>query len=202
MSSTAILITCIAILAQCLVIALYALLRAYRKLSFYKIPPQIFFIADTHFDDSYAVKKSPFHSTRTMNEVIRNNWNRKVSRRDIIYVLGDFCAHRYHYWCAILNGKKIFIRGNHDKGGNKYFEYITLGDRKFLLLHDPCKVPPDYDGWAIHGHIHESYMVNTGRKLFCVSVLPPKIGPISKLDLAMIKQQPWTTFFASHPTPV
>ena len=35
-----------------------------------------------------------------------------------------------------------------------------------------------------------------------VYVLPPKIGPISKLDLAMIKQQPWTTFFASHPTPV
>ena len=147
------------------------------------MPPQIFFIADTHFDDRYSIKMSPFHSIQTKNKVIRNNWNRKVSRHDTVYILGDFCAHRFHYWRTILHGHKIFIRGNHDKGGNKYSEYITLGDREFLLLHDPCRVPPDYDGWAIHGHIHESYMVNTGRKLFCVSAMALHYSPINSNEV-------------------
>ncbi|MCL2707072.1 MAG: metallophosphoesterase [Dehalococcoidia bacterium] len=146
--------------------------------------PQTFFIADTHFDDSYAARKSPFRSRRIMNVVLYRNWNRKVSKYDTVYILGDFAVrHRWDYWKHILNGRKIFIKGNHDSFGDKEKEYEAFGGIQFLLLHDPCRVPPDYTGWAIHGHIHESYMVNKGRRLFCVSAMALHYSPINSYEV-------------------
>lgn len=87
-----------------------------------------------------------------MDNLIIRKWNERVKPEDIVYVIGDFCfksspqkEHRgegvnkdYLYYDRQLNGKKIYIRGNHDcfskdtrlltLEGYKYYQELKLGD--------------------------------------------------------------------------
>lgn len=76
-----------------------------------------------------------------------------------------------------LNGRKMFILGNHDFEGESwhkcfegeqwqnsdagginslflYLAVLTHQNRSFLLMHDPADVPKWWKGWVIHGHHH------------------------------------------------
>jgi calcineurin-like phosphoesterase family protein len=79
----------------------------------------IYFTADTHIGHEFIIKacNRPFDSVIEMNETIISNWNSKVKPNDTIYHLGDFsyrCKNPYEYF-ARLNGRKILVKGNHDK---------------------------------------------------------------------------------------
>lgn len=53
-----------------------------------------------------------------MNEGLIERWNNKVSKNNVIYILGDLSFGRGNQTFEIvkrLNGKKRFILGNHDK---------------------------------------------------------------------------------------
>jgi calcineurin-like phosphoesterase family protein len=120
-----------------------------------------------------------------------NNWNNAVNKDDIVYFLGDWGFGRGSrpstYWIKLLNGKIISIRGSHDhrQGGQTIFRHQILKTDKhtFLLIHDPND-KRTWQGWTIHGHIHNSKMdkypfINGIRKTINVSVELTGYAPIS-----------------------
>ena len=79
----------------------------------------IYYIADTHFRDQsiFDKCKRPFKSLLDMEDVIVNNWNKRINEDDIIYVLGDIVRDDDSSAIQIFNklkGHKHLIVGNHD----------------------------------------------------------------------------------------
>ena len=137
-----------------------------------------FYIADTHFFHKNIIKKynRPFKSLNDMHNEIIINWNRKVGRNDMVYILGDVASVLEEEnilnvvnILKILNGKKILIIGNHDRELIKNFkfrkcfvdikEYARVYDsgKKLVLLHFPMECwEGDKKGVIhIHGHVHK-----------------------------------------------
>ena len=82
---------------------------------------KIFFIADTHFGHEKIIKlcNRPFENLQDMQNQLIQKWNNKVSNEDTVYILGDFCFKMSKQDAVqilnMLNGKKVLIKGNHDK---------------------------------------------------------------------------------------
>ena len=84
----------------------------------------IFITADNHFGHKNIIKYAnrPFKTVEEMDRVMIENWNKVVGEDDIIYHLGDFALAPSSYIKEILdnlNGYKILIMGNHDRGINR-----------------------------------------------------------------------------------
>jgi len=77
----------------------------------------VFVTADLHLghDNIRRHCNRPFPTVGEMDGALISNWNRLVSRRDIVYVVGDFAWRNHQSYLARLKGKKILIRGNHDR---------------------------------------------------------------------------------------
>ena len=134
---------------------------------------KIFVVSDTHFDHTNIIRycnrpftypnKSP--NVEAMNRTLVNNWNLTVSRHDVVYFLGDFVFGRGSrppgYWLKRLNGRKIMIRGSHDRNirTNKNYQVLSYNGIRFFLVHDPNNVG-NWNGWVIHGHKHTDKMGN------------------------------------------
>ena len=88
-----------------------------------------YFTSDTHFyhadllgDNDFAPRLFP--DVETMNQAIVDHWNARVTDQDTVYHLGDVALYftrpaklsyeRVFALLAQLNGKIIFIKGNHD----------------------------------------------------------------------------------------
>lgn len=170
----------------------------------------IFFSSDHHFFHKNIIKyeNRPFGSVEEMNRVMIENWNSVVKPEDIVYYLGDF-AFCSKQWIAKLlsqlNGKKILIKGNHDKGTSWYKENgfesvhdtleIKIGKHKVLLSHYPYKPseaelknitydiryldrrPINRGQWLIHGHVHGSWKIRGN--MICVAVENWNYTPVS-----------------------
>ncbi|WP_048196759.1 metallophosphoesterase [Methanocaldococcus vulcanius] len=163
---------------------------------------KIYFISDTHFDHVNIIKycNRPFSSVEEMNETIIKNWNKVVRDKDLVYFLGDFVLsknkkERVREYCEQLNGEIIFIRGNHDKIGDK-FKIISHKDIRFMLIHNPdsCNAL-NFEGWVIHGHHHGNFLdkypfFNWKEKRINVSVEVVNYMPISlDLIIKLIKKE-------------
>jgi calcineurin-like phosphoesterase family protein len=148
-----------------------------------------FLIADTHFghlgvcrftkDD--GTKLRPWTDYVEMDNVLVENWNRVVSDKDKVYLLGDVLINRRAFpTLGRLNGKKVLVKGNHDifrlKEYTKFFydirAYHVLDN--LLLSHIP--VHPDSKGrfrGNIHGHLHSGRVKEAGGDIdpwyYCVS---------------------------------
>lgn len=89
-----------------------------------------FYTADTHFLHAAMPASGkgwrPFATVEEMNELFIERWNSVVTKRDIVYHLGDVGVGRDHdiLECVRrLNGTKRLILGNHDApfpGNGKY----------------------------------------------------------------------------------
>lgn len=113
----------------------------------------------------------PFTSIDEMNETLIDNWNSCVDERDVVFFLGDlgkFAGQdQLHHWLDQLNGRIVFIQGNHDKperyttGVNTHQYYILQnGNREFCLTHSPENAPKYWNDWIIHGHHHNNDLEN------------------------------------------
>lgn len=76
--------------------------------------------SDEHFDHENIIKycNRPFSSVAEMNDRMVSEWNNIVMMNDTVYVIGDFALtsiERIYHFCKILNGRKILIKGNHDR---------------------------------------------------------------------------------------
>ena len=129
-------------------------------------PDDIFLISDLHLGHANIIRycSRPFlvSDVAEMDRVLIDNWNFSISPDSRIFYLGDL---RYgeqalgtKEYRKKLNGDITFIRGNHDEAELGAVPSSTLNYKKlrFLLVHDPANIPPDFDGWTIHGHHHNN----------------------------------------------
>jgi calcineurin-like phosphoesterase family protein len=156
------------------------------------------FTSDTHFWHKHIIDycnrpvpgtgwMNPSERIEAMNKWLIQRWNEKVKPNDEVWHLGDF------FFCGTkkaleilqqLNGRKHWIRGNHDYGLARNKEVIALleappRDYKLLMANIPyedeeekpqqytqpivlCHFPIlSWDGmahgsWHLHGHCHGS----------------------------------------------
>ena len=129
---------------------------------------KVYFISDLHFGHKNIMNFAGAY--RDGDDYIENmhtliaNWNGRVLKRDLVYVLGDVCMNVNDMRAVSeLNGTKILVRGNHDdrlrtKDYLKYFSEI-YGIRKYKghwLSHCPIH-PNELRGCPnIHGHVHQN----------------------------------------------
>jgi len=127
----------------------------------------IFFTADLHFDHKniLAYTNRPWNTLGEMNQGLVDNWNSVVGKKDMTYVVGDFAWRNHASWFHRLNGKKILIRGNHDKMNQKCLalwtevhdlKWIQVENHHMLLCHyQLVSWPGEYRGaWHFYGHAH------------------------------------------------
>lgn len=76
-----------------------------------------YYISDTHFGCANKYE----NRTLEHDKLIKENWNKKVTNADTVYILGDIGKMGNNkdneYLCSIistLRGKKVLIKGNHD----------------------------------------------------------------------------------------
>ena len=157
---------------------------------------KVFIISDTHFDHTNIIQycKRPFSSIEEMNNALVNNWNAIVKNEDLILILGDVVhgrnARSASYWLKQLNGEKILIRGNHDKGFItecsaviNHGAILDFENKEYLLVHHPGLIIPKENQWVIHGHVHNKHpdtfpLVNKENKTINVSVEMIEYTPI------------------------
>jgi calcineurin-like phosphoesterase family protein len=139
----------------------------------------IYFTSDCHFNAQRTIdiSKRPFGSLEELNKTLILNWNKTVSKDDIVYILGDFGDLTY---AKYLNGKKYFIKGNYeryhysDKELKKYFDVVCPTDVMYIaveynnklyhlqMTHEPLnlnKEPMTEDHIGLFGHVHKLCMV-------------------------------------------
>ena len=67
------------------------------------------------FTRANGEKVRPYASAEEGDTVIRENWNRTVSKGDKVYVMGDVAFNPKDLKILeALNGSKVLIKGNHD----------------------------------------------------------------------------------------
>lgn len=138
-----------------------------------------YFISDLHFGHFNIIRydNRPFNSIEEMDKVLIDNWNSVVSDDDTVYILGDISWHNEEKTVQIfqqLKGKKILIRGNHDKvvrGSNIYKCFDSVYDYYELYLDKKNKVVMSHypipfwngqfrDTIHLYGHVHNSHQWN------------------------------------------
>lgn len=114
----------------------------------------IFFSSDTHYFHRNVIKycNRPFETVEEMNDYLITKHNEIVKPEDTWYFLGDFgfaSNNRLREIIAKLNGKKIIICGNHDRGATKmlalgfdfacYEMVLNVGGHRCRLSHFPYR---------------------------------------------------------------
>ncbi len=129
---------------------------------------RMYVISDTHFNHTNVIKyeNRPFSSVEEMNDFMIKEWNDVVSKNDTVFHLGDFCFGNKDIISTIinkLNGRKILIKGNHDKhikcnkwlelGFEEVYNYPIIYKPGIILSHAPV-IEYISDTVNIHGHVH------------------------------------------------
>jgi calcineurin-like phosphoesterase family protein len=127
---------------------------------------QAFVISDLHLDHANIIDycARPFESVADMNETLVENWRHTVGDKRVYY-LGDMSfgrgARPATYWLRLLSGDVLYVSGNHESPDcvSAPFRELMYSGQRFLLVHDPNRLPEEYsrwDGWMIHGHTHNN----------------------------------------------
>jgi len=146
-------------------------------------------ISDLHFGHkNLAVGLRKFNDIHEHDELIINNWNSVVGKKDTTYILGDVTmeSDKDYYKLDILAGRKIVVLGNHDPRINStngesllnYVEAVTgmvkyktkqYSGKVFWLTHCPMHPQEVWDKkhtieYNIHGHIHGNLILDKNGK--------------------------------------
>lgn len=135
------------------------------------------FVADYHLGHSNIISycKRPFKDVQEMNETIIRNHNSRVHKEDTVFFLGDFCfrnspggkvgegnLQKAEYYINQLNGRFVFIKGNHDRNNSLKTPIerviIRYGGKKICLVHNPIHADPTYP-ITLCGHVHEKWLI-------------------------------------------
>ena len=144
------------------------------------------FTSDTHFGHFNIIKYTnrPFKSLEDMNNEIIKRWNEKVKPEDTIYFLGDFFfknskkgngdIYKFDYYDSKLNGKKIYIKGNHEHS-NDVKSHITalileFGGVEVYCTHRPQDSNNNFK-LNLCGHVHEKWKSREDTKFGATTVL-------------------------------
>ena len=147
-----------------------------------------YFTSDYHLGHENIIKytKRPFKSLYHMNSTIIKNHNEIVKNEDTVFFLGDFCfknsaggkpgegeLEKAEHYIKQLNGRLVFIRGNHDNNNSlktcMESAVIHLGGKDIYLCHNPKDINPGYS-LAFCGHVHEKWKFKQFGKTDVVNV--------------------------------
>jgi calcineurin-like phosphoesterase family protein len=148
-----------------------------------------YFTSDLHVNHAniLAYSHRPFSSVPEMNEALIVNFNKRVKAEDTVYIIGDFMmGHGFKEnllaFTPRLNGKKVLVKGNHDRSSELYLAagfaevhnqvVLPISGSTYpsvLLQHKPPQkaVGTFPYAYVLHGHVHElfktrAYWVNVG----------------------------------------
>jgi calcineurin-like phosphoesterase family protein len=114
----------------------------------------VFFTSDWHVGhaNSLVFDKRPFRDLNHMHEVLINNYNSTVPEDGICYFLGDVglsSSDATKKVISRLNGTKVLILGNHDKGHSAMYAMgfdvvlnaatLYIAGRRVTLSHCPLR---------------------------------------------------------------
>lgn len=132
---------------------------------------KIYFISDLHLGHKKILDFSPGRggtTTEEHDEWIIESWNSVVTKRDVVWVLGDVAMGEESLkQVAKLRGQKNLIRGNHDRQALptylKYFNnvYGLVKRYGFWMSHCPLH-PQELRGKvSVHGHTHQNIILDS-----------------------------------------
>lgn len=133
------------------------------------------FIGCLHFGHQWMAKKRGFIDSFAHDEHLIEEYNKVVSKRDIVYIVGDITmnAPEHYHQLDRLKGKKIVVLGNHDKADSvrellNYVDSVAgMVDYKgFVITH--CPIHPSDVGLCkgnIHAHIHHDNVLEEFKAL-------------------------------------
>lgn len=139
-----------------------------------------FFTADTHFHHKNLIEKFKnrqlFSTIEEHDKVLIDNWNKKVTNKDSVYVIGDFCfkvrGKELEEFIQKLNGTIYLIPGDHDKGIHRIKDKLIVTDRveevgNFILCHHPFLrwAKSHYGSFHLYGHIHQHKVEQIGKAM-------------------------------------
>lgn len=129
-------------------------------------------ISDHHFghDRIIGYTDRPFSSVGEMDQALLNRHYETVDDGDTLLHLGDVAMdmrdgrEATEYFQRL--GGDLLVRGNHDSGlsaEDAPFPVLEAcriehDGRAFYCTHRPEDVPEEWDGWVIHGHMHNNDM--------------------------------------------
>lgn len=128
----------------------------------------LWFTADTHFGHTKVIPycRRPYESVEQMDDDLVARWNARVSQRDEVWHLGDFCFRGDPApYVARLNGRISFTYGNHDDRKKLAalvddracdVKYLRYEGRRFFLSHYAHRTWPQsgYGSFHLFGHSH------------------------------------------------
>ena len=144
------------------------------------------FTSDYHLGHANIIKycERPFANVEEMNKVIIRNHNSRVKLEDTVFFIGDFCfkntvggkegegnLDRAEHYLKQLNGRFVFIQGNHDSNNSLKTcikgVIIKLGGEELYLTHIPENFNHNFK-LNLVGHVHEAWKikkVNKGKNI-------------------------------------
>ena len=127
-----------------------------------------FFISDLHLGHENMAIRRGFSCADEMNDHIIKCWNSVITKRDLVYILGDVTMEKVRDYPILLQlrGAKTVVLGNHDEPQHarellKYVNKVAgMIDYKGNSILTHCPIHPsqlDYRySYNIHGHVHEN----------------------------------------------
>ena len=122
----------------------------------------VYVTSDWHFGHKKITGfRTQFSSMEDMEDNILSNFLSIVTKRDVLYCLGDMAFDlRGLEKISTLPCRKILIRGNHDC--LKTLDYLSVFDeiegafryKKYWFTHIPIHPSELYRGNNVHGHCH------------------------------------------------
>lgn len=150
---------------------------------------RVFAIADLHFGHDKVATARCFSSGVEHDAALADKWRNVVTKRDVVYVLGDVFDWQQ---LALLPGINKLVMGNHDNARPEVLARIfTKWHAMFqydgcLLTHIPVH-PSQKHRWRlnVHGHTHTNLVKSENGELDpwyrCVSADQTGFAPI-RLD--------------------
>lgn len=136
----------------------------------------IWFTSDLHLGHTNAINlcQRPFETVDEMNRTLIRNYNSRVAKNDTVYILGDLSfripVEEANELIRQLKGKKILLRGNHDKQYDPnlfeaiydFFELKGYYKYPIALMHYPMLEWPKsrHGSLHLHGHQHNKFTYN------------------------------------------
>jgi len=151
---------------------------------------QVYFISDLHLQHERCSTRRNFSTVEEHDELIIENWNKVIGKRDTVYILGDVTMENKKY--EILNrltGYKKVVMGNHDlqNHARELLKYVqgVAGMIKYkgcALTHCPIH-PSQFSRFRlnIHGHVHDESLPD--QRYFNVSAEMINYTPISMEEI-------------------
>lgn len=157
---------------------------------------KVFFYSDPHFSHTNMAIARGFSSIEEHDNHIITSWNKKVSKRDIVFLLGDVTMEKKSPYPLLskLNGVKRLVGGNHDRPQDmhellKYVHSISgmIRYKGFILTHCPIHESEiDRFRGNIHGHVHAKSLPDPRYFNVCAEAI--NYTPISFEELLETRQ--------------